>query len=72
MALKMKAHDAETLVNEIRRAEENGDFTPNDWEDKFLTSIRNQINAGTKSFSDKQQGCLDKIYHKSTEEDCYR
>ena len=68
----MKAHDAETLVNEIRRAEENGDFEPNDWEDEFLTSIRNQINAGAKSFSDKQRACLEKIYQKTTEGPCYR
>jgi len=68
----MKAQDAETLVNEIRRAELNGDFTPNDWEDEFLNSIRDKINAGAKGFSDKQQACLEKIYQKSTEGECYR
>jgi len=68
----MKAQDAETLVNEIRRAELNGDFNPNDWEDEFLNSIRDKINAGSKGFSDKQQACLEKIYQKSTEGECYR
>ncbi len=58
----MQNRDAVDLIEGI----DDLDFSPNDWEEEFLSDIRKLVDQGV-DLTLKQGECLEKIYRKASE-----
>lgn len=59
------SQDLKAMLADIKRAIENDEFSPTDWESEFLESVTELINFELP-LSDKQDEKFEKIWEKAT------
>lgn len=60
--------DLKAMLADIRRAIENDEFQPNDWEADFLEKVGDLISFDVQ-LTDKQDEAFEKLWQKATNQD---